>query len=119
MPIFPLLYNRSRRQGQVLITDVETTLAIPQQIDRLALQLGCEVDWSRAEGWPHRITPHGALEAFAGLGQAVVDAERALRDYARYGDAQGWASILAMLRHLMGMAQEMAAQGREQPEDEG
>jgi hypothetical protein len=119
MPIFPLLYNRSRRQGQVLITGVETTLAIPQQIDRLALQLGCEVDWSRAEGWPHRITPHGALEAFAGLGQAVVDAERALRDYARYGDAQGWASILAMLRHLTRMAEGLAAGGGEQGEGEG
>lgn len=59
MPIYPLRYDGPRHEGQVLIDGVETTLAIPQQLDRLALQLGVQVDWSRAKHWPHPVTTHG------------------------------------------------------------
>jgi asparagine N-glycosylation enzyme membrane subunit Stt3 len=111
MPIYPLRFDRGEHAGRVLIDGVETTLAIPQQIDRLALQLGCEVDWSRAVNWPHAVTTHGGLEAFSDLGQAVVDAQRALRDYRRYATAERWANAVEMLRGLVRTAEAMAAQG--------
>jgi hypothetical protein len=111
MPIYPLFYNRSRGEGRVLIDGVETSLAIPQQLDRLAMQLGADVDWSRAENWPHRVTPHGALEAFADIGQAVVDAQRSLRDFHRYADADGWQRAVGMLRRLLRDAEAMEPPG--------
>jgi hypothetical protein len=112
MPIYPLRYDQGRREGRVLIEGVEITLSIPQQLQRLALQLGAEVDESRAVGWPHPVTGQSGLHALADIGQAVVDAQVALKKFRQEGSAEGWDSVLAMLRRLTADAEAMALEAR-------